>query len=30
MIFGTVEKWGDDGHALKGKGTGIYHSKRIK
>ena len=23
MIFGTVEKWGDDGHALKGKGTGI-------
>ena len=23
MIFGTVEKWADDGHALKGKGTGI-------
>ncbi len=26
MIFGTVEKWADDGHALKGKGTGIKNA----
>jgi len=26
MIFGTVEKWGNDGHALKGKGTGIKNA----
>ena len=29
MIFGTIEKWGEDGHALKGNGTGIQNAIEV-